>query len=313
MNSMDKPARILVTGCLGNIGRAISARLIEAGWLVDGLDLPKKRSQMRPSGLSVHYLDLGDEATSSGRITEHLDGVTGVIHLAGYSRVGASKADPIGAVRANVLGSANLLEAIRLSEAQPWLLLASSLEVNVTDRGAHDFTNMYGLTKSIMELLARRYAGDYGLRIAAARIGGVYGATDDYPDKVPLVFARNAVGEMPMRVNSISRRMDYIHIDAVTAMLLEGMDRLAVSSRGTFAIFYVRSKQWITLLELARRVLRISGSTTRVTEFEDAGVIETPITHWEIDHPGPSLDEGLGKMIDLVRERSNEPERHEPG
>jgi nucleoside-diphosphate-sugar epimerase len=79
---MDKPARILVTGCLGNIGRAISARLIEAGWLVDGLDLPKKRSQMRPSGLSVHYLDLGDEATSSGRITEHLDGVTGVIHLA---------------------------------------------------------------------------------------------------------------------------------------------------------------------------------------------------------------------------------------
>jgi UDP-glucose 4-epimerase len=295
------PYRVLITGCLGNIGRTVSARMIQAGWTVEGIDLPQRRGETAPSEMVVHYLDLGNGGETAQVLSKILCGFDGVIHLAGYSRVGQSATDPLGAIRSNIVASTNLLEAIRISERQPWLLFASSLEVKVTARGAYGFTNMYGLTKSIVELLSRRYASDYGLRVAAARIAGVYGDVDDYKDKIPLVFIRNAVMQLPLRVRKSRQRLNYVHVDAVCAMLLEGVRNLATTPRGTFAVFYVRSGRGISLLNLAKRVLRIARSKASIIEFEEQDPVNNPLVHWNIEYPGPELDHGLEEMVEQLR------------
>ena len=296
--------KILVTGCLGNIGRVISAQLLRAGWNVVGIDRPELRGSASPIGYSVHFLDIAGGDETIQEFLRLLDGVMGVIHLAGYSRVGESHANPMGAIRSNVLGSSNLMEAIRLSEERPWLLVASSFEVNVTSNGAYSFTNIYGLTKSIVELVGRRYAADYDLRVAVARISGVYGSPDDYPDKVPLVFVRNAVRNLTLQVTRNHRRLDYVHIDAACTMLLEGADKISVADPGCFAIFYVSSGQGTTLSRLARLVLRITGSSASIADVEDLGERDRPPIFWDIKHSGPDLDEGLAKLASLVKKGS---------
>lgn len=296
-----KRHRVLITGCLGNIGKALSARMIQSGWEVDGIDLPKRRADAAPPGIVVHYLDLGNGGETTQILSEILSEFDGVIHLAGYSRVGQSATDPLGAIRSNIVASTNLLEAIRISERQPWLLFASSLEVKVTSRGAYGFTNMYGLTKSIVELLARRYAIDCGLRVAAARIAGVYGDVDDYQDKIPLVFIRNTVMQAPLRVRKSRQRLNYVHVDAVCTMLLEGVRNLVATQRGTFAVFYVRSGRGISLLSLAKRVLRVAGSKARIIEFVAPEQVNDPLVHWNVEYPGPELDDGLERMVEQLR------------
>ena len=296
--------KILVTGCLGNIGRTISAQLREAGWTVIGIDRPELRSTDAPIGSSTYFFDIAGGDETIQEFLRLLDGVAGVIHLAGCSRVGEAQANPIGAIRSNVLGSTNLMEAIRLSRERPWLLIASSFEVKVTGSGAYRFSNIYGLTKSMVELIGRRYAADYDLRVAVARISGVYGSPDDYPDKVPLVFVRNAVRNLALQVTRNNRRLEYVHIDAVCTILLEGAERLAATQPGCFAVFYASSGYGTTLKRLARRVLRITGSSASIIDVEDAESRDSPAIVWDIEHNGPDLEEGLAKLADLVKKGS---------
>src|SRR5918912_2442407 len=102
--------RILVTGGLGFVGSAVSARLADAGHRVVALARTPRADQPPHPAVQVVYGDLLD----AERVDEIIaaGGFDGGCHLAGRVRVRESFADPAGYWQANVNGIANLLAVL---------------------------------------------------------------------------------------------------------------------------------------------------------------------------------------------------------
>lgn len=296
-SSRDRP-RVLVTGCYGALGAYLSRRLAVLGWHVDGIDLPTARRRPLPPGMQVMHRDITAAADLAAAVRQY----DGVLHLAGYSRVGQASAEPLAAIRANILGTAVLLEAIRLAPRRPWMLFASSGEVKTDGSGAYGLTNLYGLTKAFSELLSHRYAADYGLVVAAARIEGIYGIIDDYPNKVPLVFARQALTGETLRVNTSAKALDYIHVDDVCRALIHAMRQLMKIKPPAFRTFYVRTGRAVSLPKIARVIRRAAGTEAPILPIEAKPASDIAMRLLKIPPARVKLKEGLEGLVNALRD-----------
>jgi UDP-glucose 4-epimerase len=296
-SSSDRP-RVLVTGCYGALGAYFSHRLVDLGWGVGGIDLAGAHRRPLPAGMEVMHRDI---ATATD-LTPAVSGYDGILHLAGVSRVGQAKADPMAAIRANIVGTAVLLEAIRLAPRRPWLLFASSGEVKTDGKGAYGLTNLYGLTKAVSELLSHRYAADHGLVVAAARIEGIYGIVDDYPNKVPVVFAHQALAGKPLRVNTSARPLDYIHVDDVCRVMIDAMRQLGKTKPPAFRTFYVRTGRAVSLPRIARIVRHAAGSNAPIEPIAVKAERDIAMRLMRIPRAEVKLEAGLVGLVNALRE-----------
>jgi GDP-4-dehydro-6-deoxy-D-mannose reductase len=105
-----------------------------------------------------------------------------IIHLAGQAFVPAAVKDPAGTIQANINGSVNLFDAVRMLRAgggaDPAVLIVSSGEVYGPVDPAlqpirEDYPlcpgNPYAASKAGLDLIAQSYAKTYGLKIIVAR------------------------------------------------------------------------------------------------------------------------------------------------
>jgi CDP-glucose 4,6-dehydratase len=122
-----------------------------------------------------------------------------VFHLAAQPLVRASYRDPVGTLATNIMGTANVLEAARHTEAVRAVVLITTDKVyenrewpypyrEVDRLGGHD---PYSASKASAEIVAASYrqsffnnASETFARIATARAGNVIGGGDWSPDRL---------------------------------------------------------------------------------------------------------------------------------
>ena len=154
--------RILVTGATGFVGShllpAIQHRWPDAvvqGW---GRNLPLANAD----ALSATVADFSPSH---------------VIHLAGQANVPASFADPLATYSTNVMGTANLLEAVRSQAPEALVLVVGSADpygasfqagTAVAENTPFAPLNPYAASKAAAETLAQEYARD-GLHLLCLR------------------------------------------------------------------------------------------------------------------------------------------------
>jgi dTDP-L-rhamnose 4-epimerase len=126
--------RILVTGGAGFIGSHTIERLIEREHAVRVLDMliPQVHAQngKRPGHLDPRVELIVGRVEDSKVVSQALEGVDSVIHLASAVGVGQSMYQIVDYCTTNVLGTATLLQAIIDSKRRPQsLVVASSMSV----------------------------------------------------------------------------------------------------------------------------------------------------------------------------------------
>ncbi len=132
MNRSLSGLRVFVTGGAGFIGSRLVGRLLGAGaqcWVYDSLHEQVHGVLARPpelgAGVSLTVADIADGASLAAALNSaapHL-----VYHLAAETGTGQSSDEPARYCRANVLGTALLIEAVRSLPAPPHaVILASS-------------------------------------------------------------------------------------------------------------------------------------------------------------------------------------------
>ncbi|MBH3471856.1 NAD-dependent epimerase/dehydratase family protein [Pseudomonas putida] len=195
-----------------------------------------------------------------------LDRIDFIVHAAGAGSPKQYLADPIGTVRANVLGTLNLLELARQQHAR--LLFMSSGAVyghGESDKaiGERDFGTLdpldvsacYGEGKRMAETLCADYYRQYGVVAFMARISHTYGpgiALDDGRSFAD--FVADALAGRDIVLNSDgsgSRPFSYVG-DITAAFLI-----LLLRGEGANA-YNVGHDQEISILELARLIARLS-------------------------------------------------------
>jgi UDP-glucuronate decarboxylase len=166
-----------------------------------------------------------------------------VIHGASAARPALHSADPVGTIRANILGTLNLLE-LGVAKHSRGFVLMSSAEVyghqppgteliDEDSYGGFDILNpraCYSEGKRAAETLCAVYQAQHGLAARIARFGHIYGpgmALDD--GRVQADFAANVVNGTDIVLNSAGTAVrTYTYVaDAVAGLfyaLLRGDD-----------------------------------------------------------------------------------------
>lgn len=253
------PARILITGSEGLIGRVLRERLDQHGVETRGFDL---------QGRGAERGDITDRAALSAA----LQGVGGVVHLAAVSRVIWGERDPIRCQRVNGEGTRDVLETALQASGRPWVVIASSREVYgspsrlpVREDAPLEPINIYARAKVDGERAALR-AAEAGLKVGILRFSNVYGRTSDHADRVIPAFARAAAFGGSIRVEGSGHLFDFTHVDDVTEGILRALLLRHEERRAALPALHLVSGSGTTLGQLA--ALTQAATLKEVTRLE---------------------------------------------
>lgn len=266
--------RILVVGGAGYIGSHAVRRLLAEGHEVRVLDnLCLGHEGAVPPGLLVRG-DLADPPGLVGVLKGHA--IEAVMHFAAYASVPESVADPAKYYRNNVVGTLNLLDAMR--EAGTGKVVFSSTaavygEVEtmpITEATPKAPINPYGFTKLAIERALADYASAYGLGFAVLRYFNACGASEDAsigedhtPEThiIPLIL-QVALGQRPeiaifgddYPTPDGTCVRDFIHVEDLADAHLRVLDHI-VSGRGlTYNVGTGRGYSVREVVDAAREV-----------------------------------------------------------
>lgn len=229
--------RVLLTGHTGFKGAWLALVLERLGAKVIAAALPPATTpnlwQLVEKRLSCesHWLDIRDEAAIGKLVSEARPEI--VLHLAARSLVRDAYAFPVEAFATNVLGTVNLLNALRQAKTLAAVLVVTSDKVyeNIeddrafaeTDRlGGHD---PYSASKAACEIAVASFDASYyrpaGVPLATVRGGNVVGGGDWAADRIIPDLWRAARAHQPVLLRHPEATRPWQHVlDCLRAYLL---------------------------------------------------------------------------------------------
>ncbi|WP_328913880.1 MULTISPECIES: UDP-glucose 4-epimerase GalE [unclassified Streptomyces] len=263
--------KLLVTGGAGYVGGVVAARLLEAGHSVTVLDdLSTGFRAGVPRGARFVEGRVQDAA-------EVLDGsYDAVLHFAASSQVGESVTNPGKYWRNNVVGTLELLTAMRESGVGTLVFSSTAATygepaaVPIPETAATSPTNPYGATKLAVDRMIAAECAAHGLSAVSLRyfnVAGAYGGHGERHDPeshlIPLVLqvaqgrrASIAVygDDYPTPDGTCVR--DYIHVaDLAEAHLLA----LEKAPRGEHLICNLGNGSGFSVREVVETARRVTG------------------------------------------------------
>jgi CDP-glucose 4,6-dehydratase len=306
--------RVLVTGCTGLVGAWLAKALCDAGVHVIGTARRAPRpwtayTDFELSGrVQLERVGLEDDEAMRSLIDEYRPEV--VFHLAAASQVGEAHASPVDAVKANVGGTALVLDSIRRAvPAAPVVMASTAAVYGTTTSGDIDEdwplapASPYAGSKAAAEMVARSYAAAYGLKVVALRCTNIYGAGDPNPERlIPSVMTALRSGCAPRLRNNGAAPRDFLYVeDAVRGFLraAAGLDE----GNGLSPALNLGSRHRVAPIEVARRLATLAGQP-ELGAVAGQGV-EMPIASIAIERakrllgwePRWTLNDGLHKTV----------------
>jgi UDP-glucose 4-epimerase len=272
---------VLVTGGAGYIGSVTAALLLDRGHQVVVLDsLGTGHSDAVPPGADFVPADLLD-ATALARVFQRpLDGV---LHFAARALVGESVEQPDVYFRTNVVGTLNLLDAMRAHGVGRIVFSSTAATYGEPDRVPIDEdaptrpTNPYGASKLAVDYMLGAYAAAYGLAAVSLRyfnVAGAYGAqrerhdpeTHLIPNLLRAVRGNGAVftlhgSDYPTPDGTCIR--DYVHVTDLAEAHLLALDGAVP---GRHLTYNLGSGSGYSVREVVEEVQRVTGQEVQIVE-----------------------------------------------
>ncbi len=268
----------LVTGADGFVGQWLLRRLLGDGAQVTGMiRTATPNVTTLPAELAARVAWHQGEITDSARLAELVRIVKpdAVFHLAAQSSVPASTADPLATIETNVMGTARLLDALRLGAPGASVVVVGSSDAYgaVTESQLplrEDMPlrprNPYAASKAAAEIIALQAARSGAGRIIATRSFNHTGPGQS-PSFAVASFAKQIAAFRPgekrrtLRVGNLSPRRDLSDVrDVVDAYV-----RLA--SAGTPGeVYNVCSGRDYSMREIVDELVLLRGITVEVRE-----------------------------------------------
>jgi UDP-glucuronate 4-epimerase len=238
--------RILLTGAAGFIGFHVSAKLLDSGYDVLGVDnlndyydvgLKKARLALLQERGNFQFLkaDVVDRSAMTTCFESFRP--SRVVHLAAQAGVRYSIDHPELYVDSNLVGFANVLEACRRIGAEHLVYASSSsvygsnTKMPFTEDDSVDHPiSLYAATKKANELMAHVYSHLFQLPTTGLRLFTVYGPWGR-PDMAYFLFARAILEDRPIEVfNNGNMRRSFTYIDDIVEGVVRALDKAPVSS-----------------------------------------------------------------------------------
>lgn len=268
--------KALVTGGAGFIGSHLTELLLGDGWDVYALDDLSTGSRDNVAHLhdDPRFHLVVDSVLSHTVVNELVNKVDVVYHLAAAVGPRLIVERPVHTIVTNLDGTENVLDhCVRFGKR---VLVASTSEIygdhRTPDPLREDSRRVYGPTtqkrwlyadsKAMDEYLALAYRQERGLEFVIARLFNTVGPRQSGQyGMVVARFAQAAVSGAPLEIHGDgSQTRTFCHVQDTIRALKGLMDEPSTVGE----IFNVGSRNWISVLELAQRVLELTGSKSEL-------------------------------------------------
>lgn len=238
--------RCVVFGGGGFIGSAVTERLLDDGHFVRIFERPRVEPFRKFGSQEALEWTTGD-LLSSHDVNSAVKGMDVVVHLVSSTLPKGSNDDPIFDVQTNVVGTLQILDAMRAEKVGRIVFISSGGTVYGTpnylpidERHSTEPLVSYGITKLTIEKYLRLYDRMYGIRSIVLRVANPFGERQrvETAQGAVGVFLHRALSRQPIEIwgdGSITR--DYLYIgdlaDAFSrALVYDGVERVLNISSG---------------------------------------------------------------------------------
>lgn len=282
---------ILVTGGTGSFGKAFVRAVLDnynpkAIRIYSRGELKQVEMEREFNSKKLRFL-IGD-IRDKNRLQRAMNGVDIVIHAAALKHVPVCEYNPIEAVRTNIDGTANVIDAAIDNNVEKVVALS-------TDKAVHP-VNLYGATKLVAEKLitqANAYSGGK-VKFSCVRYGNVMGSRGSV---VPLFKKQASSGLFTITDNNMTRF--WITLDNAVKMVLNA---LSFMSGGEIFVPKLPSAKIVDIADVIspdseikiigirpgeklHETLITSEEAGHTKEFEDYFLIEPEFKFWDkTDH-----------------------------
>lgn len=209
---------VLVTGGTGSFGKKFTRKALELGvkkiivFSRDELKQYEMKQEFRDERIRFFIGDVRDK----NRLYRAFDGVDIVIHAAAMKHVDACEYNPFEAVKTNIHGAQNIVEAAIDRGVEKVIALS-------TDKACSP-VNLYGATKLASDKLfvaANAYVGEKKTRFSVVRYGNVVGSRGSV---VPFFKKIKHTGKLPITDERMTRF--WITLDQGVQFVLDNLERM---------------------------------------------------------------------------------------
>jgi UDP-glucose 4-epimerase len=310
----------LVTGGAGFIGSHVADLLLANGFAVTVIDnLTSGKREQVPEGAAFYEFDITC-AEAASLVRE--GGFDVICHLAAQIDVRKSVADPAADARTNIVGTLNLLEAVRATGRRTRFVFSSTggaiygdlVAPPTGETAAKDPQSPYGSAKLSVEYYMGYYARVHGLDTVSLRYANVYGPRQDPHGEagVVAIFCGRLLDNVPLTVFGDGRQTrDYVYVsDVARANLLAATRELPAPRSMDDRAFNVGTATETDVLELARLLQGVARTNTGIRhapprpgeQQRSAVAIDKAarVLGWEPEVP---LERGLALTLEYFAER----------
>lgn len=324
MNFTDRP--ILVTGASGFIGSHLVEELVKLGAKVRvfvrytstgflGMlhDLPKDVLNQ----IEIVFGDLRDY----GSVVNAVRGTDLIFHLGAVISVPYSYDNPREVVEVNVMGTLNILEAIRNAGNEARLIhvstsevYGSAMSVPMDETHPRHAQSPYAASKTGADELTRSYIKSFGLRGTIVRPFNTYGPRQSIRAVIMSIIVQGLTRDK-IKIGNTKPVRDFTYVkDTVKGLIQSALVERTVGEE--FNLGTGRGVSISTLVEEIGKILgypiitEVESRRIRPPESEVDKLISDPskavrLIGW---NPEISLKDGLENTVKWVKEKLSQPE-----
>jgi UDP-N-acetylglucosamine 4,6-dehydratase len=214
-----KNKSVLITGGTGSFGKAFVLRLLKEDQIsklvIFSRDELKQFEMAETIKSSKVRFFLGD-VRDYQRLLQATDGIDVIVHAAAMKQIPAAEYNPMEAIKTNILGAENIVNAAIRNGVQRVLALS-------TDKAANP-ANLYGATKLCSDRLmvaGNTLAGKHPTRFACVRYGNVLGSRGSV---IPFFLEKAKSGSIPITDERMTRF--WLTIEQGVQFVLDSLERM---------------------------------------------------------------------------------------
>ena len=302
--------KVLITGGSGFIGSHLVEHF-QGKAEVRVLDNLRTGHRRNLDGFDVEFIE--GSILDRELVARAVTGVDYVFHLAALVSVPESMERPHECVALNVTGLLNVLEACatagvrKLCFSSSAAVYGNNLELPKHEGMRPEPRSPYAVTKLDGEYYCQQFAESGRLETMALRFFNVFGPRQNprgaYAAAVP-IFMEQALAGAPLTIHGDGgQTRDFVYVKDIVAANVFG-----ATTPGLTGVFNAGYGGKITVLELARRIIELSGSRSEIRHAsERAGDVRHSMASVEKlraagFRPSGSLEKGIAATLDSMRQ-----------
>lgn len=317
-----KEKKVLVTGAGGFIGSHLVEKLVGLGAKVRAFVRYNSRNdwgllEIIPEHTQRQIEVVTGNLRDSESVRTAVKDVQIIFHLGASIAIPYSYGNPRDAVETNIIGTLNVLNAVKEYEVEKMIQTSSSevygtaVYVPIDEKHPLQAQSPYAASKIAADKLAESFHLSYDLPVATIRPFNTYGPRQSARAVIPSIITQVLSSDI-VSLGSLFPTRDFLFVEDT----VDGFIKMAESPLTVGEVVNVGTGIEISINDLAKKIMSIIGKEAKIVSKDErirplASEVKRLVADntkakrlmgWE---PKISLDNGLGRTIEWISKSLN--------